>query len=243
MEDYGGNLWSGLALHVAILAASWLQLVTYWYLGAYADLAPTLSAGDTTPPPEEASEPLAVGDAGAATHPDDGAPPNGFDKFTAATGKLLSALAREGTILATYIVVASVALAATPNLMSALYVPARGRACPAPHRRCTDVAARGCACTDSYLCILFVCLTLHQLRLHTWVAYVWPSFVIVSLACLGACYIYQFEDVQAWMQDYTSPAILQDIGLAVNPPPQLFAYLLQVCVRPRAFARPRARHN
>ena len=73
-----------------------------------------------------------------------------------------------------------------------------------------------------------MCLVCHQLRLHTWVAYIWPSFVMLSLACLTACYIYQFEDIQQWLQTVTSPAVLQDIGLVVNPPPQLFAYLMQV---------------
>jgi predicted benzoate:H+ symporter BenE len=80
----------------------------------------------------------------------------------------------------------------------------------------------------SYLSLLFVCLLCHQLRAHGWVAWLWPSFVGLSLAFLAACYIYQFPDVQAWLEPAVGTALLRDVGLVANPPPQLFAYLLQV---------------
>jgi hypothetical protein len=126
MENYGGNLWSGLALHVAILAASWLQLVTYWYLGATTHVedpraTATAAAAPAAVLPEPTSELLVVpreedDDAKALPPPT----PSGFDHVAAATGRLLRGLTREGTVMATYVVVAAVALASTPSLMSAL---------------------------------------------------------------------------------------------------------------------------
>jgi len=123
MEDYQGDLWSGLALHVAILGASWLQLVTYWYLGAQGPLGPNR----VQVAPEEASEPLVISDAESvpAQHQSVAAPPpprDGLDRFIDAVSKLLSALVWEGTVLALYVVVAAVALATPPSLMNVLFV-------------------------------------------------------------------------------------------------------------------------
>jgi len=123
MEDYHGDLWSGLALHVAILGASWLQLVTYWYLGAQGPLGPNR----VQVAPEEASEPLVISDAESmpAHHQSIVAPSppqDGLDRFIAAVSKLLSALVWEGTGLALYVVVAAVALATPPSLMNILCV-------------------------------------------------------------------------------------------------------------------------
>jgi len=86
----------------------------------------------------------------------------------------------------------------------------------------------------SYLTLLFICLILHQVRLHHWVPYMFASFVIVSLGCLASCYLYQFNDVQEWMGEILSHGALLDLGLVDNPPPALFTYLLQVCSEPRA---------
>jgi len=80
------------------------------------------------------------------------------------------------------------------------------------------------------LIFLFVCLVCLQADFRGIIKVIWPTIIALATLFLVTCYIYQFPDIHNYIQERVKEEYLHDLGLEVNPPPQLFLYLLKVAL-------------
>ena len=74
--------------------------------------------------------------------------------------------------------------------------------------------------------ILCFCFTCHQLRWRATIKVLWICACLYPAVILGACYLFQFDELQQFILSRLSASTLQDIGLSNKTGSDLFQYLV-----------------